>query len=190
MGIFIRATAFTIAAVATSAAWGQAEPDLVDSTGRGIGQYKGDSVIVLYSGQTVRIYTDAHWDYTLGRPLSSGLTWRHIPLYYETSDCTGQAYIGTSPSAPAAQGAATSSSGAPYTSPPYGSRFHFAASRQGSEWIAYISQENPTYQQYSINSERQYDGSCAAKSYPNLWATPVVTQAGLEIYGVPPFYVR
>lgn len=192
MGKFIQATAFAMVAATASVAWGQAEPDpdLVDNSGRAIGQYKGDSVIVLYGGQTVRIYTDAHWDYTQGRPISSGLTWKHVPLYYESQNCTGQALIGASPTAPVAQGAATSPAGAPYTPPSYGSRFHFAPSKQGNEWTAYISQENPTYQQYSVRSERQYDGSCAAKSYPSLWATPVITQVGLEIYGVPPFYVR
>lgn len=193
MGRFIRAIAFISAAAATSVAWSQAEPDLYDSTGRAVGQYKGDSVIVLYGGQTVRIYTDAHWDYTQGRPISSGLTWKHVPLYYETPDCTGQAYIGTSPTAPtvpATQGGAAPTAGPPYTPPAYGSRFLFAPSKQGAEWIAYISEENPTYQQYSIQSERQYDGSCASKSYANLWATPVITQAGLEVYGVPPFYAR
>jgi hypothetical protein len=190
MGKLIRATAFTLAAAATSVAWSQVEPDLVDSTGRPVGQYKGDSVIVLYSGQVVRIYTDAHWDYTQGRPISSGLTWKHVPLYYQTADCTSQAYIGTSPTAPIAQGAATPTAGAPYTSPAHGSHFLFAPSKLGTVWTAYISGENPTFQQVSMQSERQYDGSCAPKSYPGLWATPVFTQVGLEIYGVPPFYAR
>jgi hypothetical protein len=190
MNKFIRATAVTLVAAATSVAWGQAEPDLYDSTGRQVGQYKGDSVLVLYGGQTVRIYTDAHWDYTQGRPVSSGLTWKYVPLYYESADCTGQALIGTSPTAPINQGTATSPTRAPYSSPAYGSRFLFAPSKQGNDWTAYISQENPTFQQYSVRSERQYDGSCSPRSYPNLWATPVITQTGLEIYGVPPFYAR
>jgi hypothetical protein len=186
----IRATAFTLVAAATSVAWGQATPDLVDSTGRQVGEYKGDSVLVLYSGQTVRIYTDSHWDYTQGRPVSSGLTWKHVPLYYETADCSGQALIGASPTAPANQGAAASATGAPYSSPAYGSHFFFAPSKQGNVWTAYISKENPEFLQYSVKSERQYDGTCAPKSYTTLWATPVITQTGLEIYGVPPFYVK
>ncbi|SNS93056.1 hypothetical protein SAMN06265795_109115 [Noviherbaspirillum humi] len=187
---FIRTTAFIMAAAATSTAWSQITPDLVDSTGREVGRFKGDSVTVLYSGQVVRIYVDAHWDYTQGRPLSSGLTWKHVPLYYATADCSGQAYMGTSPTAPVASGAAAPAAGAPYTQPAYGSHFLFAPSKVGTAWTAYISGENPTFQQVAIQSERQYDGSCAAKSYPNLWVTPVVTQTGLEIYGVPPFYVK
>ncbi|TCS39348.1 hypothetical protein EDC30_101304 [Paucimonas lemoignei] len=190
MNKFIRATAFTMVAAATSAAWAQAQPDLVDSTGREIGQFKGDSVVVLYGGQTVRIYTDAHWDYTLRRPVSSGLTWRFVPLYYESANCTGQALIGASPTAPVSEGAASPAAAAPYSPPAHGSHFYFAPTKQGDAWTAYISDENPTFQQYAIRSERQYDGTCAQKSYSNLWATPVVTQTGLEIYGVPPFYVR
>lgn len=190
MGRIFQATAFTLAAGITSVAWSQAQPDLVDSTGRAVGQYKGDSVTVLYGGQVVRIYTDADWNYSLGRPASSGLTWKHVPLYYQTPDCTSQAYIGTAPTAPIAQGAAAPASGAPYSSPAYGSHFLFAPSKIGTVWTAYISGENPTFQQVAIQSERQYDGSCAAKSYSNLWVTPVFTQVGLEIYGVPPFYVK
>lgn len=190
MGKLIQATVLTLAAGATPVVWGQATPDLYDSAGKPVGQYKGDSVVVAYSGQSVRIYTDAHWDYAQGRPTSSGLTWKHVPLYFETANCSGQGYIGAVLTAPTAQGTAVPTAGPPYTPPAYGSRFLFAPSKLGNVWTAYISQENPTYQQYSIQSERLYDGTCAAKSYPNLWATPVITQVGLDIYGVPPFYVR
>lgn len=190
MGKLIQAAAFALVTATASVAWSQATPDLYDNTGRAVGQFKGDSVIVLYSGQVVRIYTDADWDYTSARPVSSGLTWRYAPLYYPTPDCTSQAYIGTSLTAPAAQGAVTPTAGPPYSPPAYGTRFLFAPSKQGTQWIAYISQENPQFQQISVQSERQYDGSCAQKSYSNLWVTPVITQVGLEIYGVPPFYAR
>ena len=75
-------------------------------------------------------------------------------------------------------------------SPAYGSHFLFAPSKLGYAWTAYVSGEEPTFQQVSVQSERQYDGSCALKSYPGLWVTPVITQVGLDIYGVPPFYAR
>lgn len=190
MGKYIQATAFIAIAATTSAVWGQAAPDLYDSTGKAVGQYKGDSVVISYNNQPVRIYTDAHWDYSQGRPVSSGLTWKHVPVYYGTPDCTGQAYIGTAPTAPTAQGSPTPSAGPPYTPPAYGSQYLVAPSRQGMQWTAYVSAQNPTYSQYPIQSERQYDGSCAAKSYSNLWTTPVQTTVPLSTYGVPPFYVR
>lgn len=187
---FIRATAFTLAAVSTSVAWAQAAPDLYDSTGKPVGQYKGDSVIITYNAQPVRIYTDAHWDYTQGSPVSSGLTWKYVPVYYGTPNCTGQAYIGTSPTAPTSQGAPAPSTAAPYSPPAYGSPYLVAPSKQGTQWTAYVSAQNPTYQQYPVQSERQYDGSCAPKSYPSLWTTPVQMAVPLDTYGVPPFYAR
>jgi len=187
----IQTTAFIAIVAAASAAWGQATPDLYDSTGKAVGQYKGDSVIISYNNQPVRIYTDAHWDYSQGRPVSSGLTWKHVPVYYATPDCTGQAYLGTSPTAPTGQGGQTQTTGPAYTAPAYGSQYLVAPSKQGTDWTAYVSAQNPTYsQQYPIQSERQYDGSCAAKSYPNIWVTPAQTTVPLATYGVPPFYAR
>lgn len=192
MGTCIRATVFIAITAATSAVWAQtAQQDLYDSTGKPVGQYKGDSVIISYNSQPVRIYTDAHWDYSQGRPLSSGLTWKYVPVYYGTPDCTGQAYIGTSPNQPTAQGGSTAQNAAPpYSAPAYGSQYLVAASKQGTNWNAYVSAQNPTYSQYPIQSYRQYDGSCAPQSYSNLWATPVQTTAPLSTYGTPPFYVR
>jgi len=142
MGKFRQAIAWSLAASAASLAWSQTEPDLYDSTGRAVGKFKGDSVVLTYDDVSVRVYTDTDWDYAQGRPLSSGLTWKHVPLYYETQDCTGQAYIGVSPTTPAAQGAATTSAGPPYTAPSYGSQYLFAPSKQGTDWTAYISQRN------------------------------------------------
>ena len=77
MGKCIQTAAFIAITAATSAAWGQAAPqtapqDLYDSAGKAVGQYKGDSVVISYNNQPVRIYTDAHWDYSQGRPVSSG----------------------------------------------------------------------------------------------------------------------
>ncbi len=198
MGKFIQASAVIAIAATASAAWGQAAPpqpptaaaDLYDSAGKAVGQYKGDSVIISYNNQPLRIYTDAHWDYAQGRPVSSGLTWKHVPVYYAPADCTGQAYIATAPTAPTAQGSPAPSAGPPYTPPAYGSQYLAAPSRQGTQWTAYVSAQNPTYTQYPIQSERQYDGSCAAKSYPGLWATPVQTTVPLDTYGVPPLYAR
>lgn len=187
---FIQSAVFALAAAATSVAWSQVVPDLVDSTGRSIGQYVGDSVLVLYGGQVVRIYTDAHYDYSTGHPISSGLTWKFVPIYYQTLDCTGQAYIGGSVTAPTPQGNPTPSPGPAYTSPAYGSHFLFAPVKVGDGWIAYISWENPNFVPTLIQSERRYDGSCAQHTYLNLFTTPVITQVGLEIYGTPPFYVR
>ncbi len=192
MGKLIQVTAFTAIAAAASAAWGQATPDLYDSAGKAIGQYKGDSVIIPYNSQPVRVYLDAHWDYGTAQPVSSGLTWKHVPLYYESADCTGQAYIGTAPTAPASSSPAptTPATGPAYSPPAYGSQHLVAPSRQGTQWTAYVSAPNPTYAQYAIQSERQHDGSCAAKSYANLWATPSQTTVSLDTYGVPPFYAR
>lgn len=187
---YLPATAFSLVAIAALPAWSQATPDLYDSAGKAVGQYKGDSVVIPYNNQPVRIYTDAHWDYTQGRPVSSGLTWKHVPVYYGTPDCTGQAYIGTSPTAPTAQGAPTPATGPAYSPPAYGSQYLVAPSRQGTQWTAYISAPTPAYQQYPIQSERQYDGTCAQKTYPSLWATPVQTSVPLDTYGVPPFYAR
>jgi len=179
-----------LAFAASSAAWGQAAADLYDSTGKAVGQYKGDSVIISYNNQPLRIYTDAHWDYGQGRPVSSGLTWKHVPLYYVTADCTGQAYIGTAPTAPTAQGGAAPATGPAYSPPAYGAQYLVAPSRQGADWTAHLSAQNPTYSQVAVQSERQYDGSCGARSYGSLWATPVQTTVPLNTYGVPPLYVR
>lgn len=191
MGKCIRATAFIAIAATTSAVWGQAAtPDLYDSTGKPVGQYKGDSVIIAYNNQPVRIYTDAHWDYSQGRPVSSGLTWKYVPVYYGTPDCTGQAYIGTAPNEPTAQGSTTPSTGPAYSAPAYGSQYLVATSKQGTTWTAYVSAQNPTYSQYPVQSYRQYDGSCGAKSYASLWVTPVQTTVPLATYGTPPFYTR
>lgn len=187
---FVQATALAALAAATSSAWSQATPDFLDSTGKAVGQYKGDSVIIAYNNQSVRIYTDAYWDYAQGRPVSSGLTWRYVPVYYGTSDCTGQAYIGTSPTAPTAQGNPAPSTGPAYTAPAYGSHYLFAPIHQGTQWTAYVSALNPTYSQVAIQSARQYDGSCAARSYTSLWVTAVQTTVSLDTYGVPPFYVK
>jgi hypothetical protein len=185
-----QATVFALTTAATSVALAQTAPELIDSTGRSLGRYAGDSVLVLYGGQVVRIFTDAHWDYSTGRPASSGLTWKYVPIYYTSLDCTGQSYIGASLFAQTPQGATTPPAVTPYTSPAYGSHFLLAPFRIGNTWTAYISAENPTFQQVAIQSELQYGGSCAQKSYPTLWVTPVITQVGLDIYGVPPFYVR
>lgn len=191
MGKLRRASAFAAIAVAASSAWGQAAADLYDSADKAVGQYKGDSVVLQYNNQPVRIYLDAHYDYAAGRPTSSGLTWKHAPVYYTSSDCTGQAYIGTSPTAPtSATQSQASTSGPGYSPPAYGSRYLVAPYRQGNDWNAYVSNQNPTYAQYAIQSERQYDGSCAAKSYPNLWAAPAQTSIPLNTYGTPPFYAR
>ena len=186
----IQATATVAFAVASSAAWAQAAADLYDSAGKAVGQYKGDSVIISYNNQPVRIYTDAHWDYSQGRPASSGLTWKHVPVYYGTADCTGQAYIATSPTAPTAQGGAAPAPGPAYSPPAYGSQYLVATSRQGADWTAHISAQNPQYAQTAIQSERQYDGSCGARSYGSLWVTPVQTAVPLNTYGVPPLYAR
>ena len=192
MGKCIQVTAFIAITAATSAVWGQAttSADLYDSTGKPIGQYKGDSVVISYNNQPVRIYTDSHWDYGEGRPVSSGLTWKYVPVYYGTSDCTGQAYIGTAPTEPAAQGGTPSTTGPAYTAPAYGSQYLVATSKQGTDWTAYVSAQNPTYSQAPIQSYRQYNGSCAPKSYANIWVTPVQTTVPLATYGTPPFYVR
>lgn len=202
MGKCIRATAFIAIAATTSVVWGQAAtPDLYDSTGKAVGQYKGDSVVISYNNQPVRIYTDAHWDYTQGRPVSSGLTWKYVPVYYGTANCSGQAYIGTAPNEPTAQGGNATPSAGPsspaqayggpsYSAPAYGSQYLVATSRQGTDWTAYVSAQNPTYSQYPVQSYRQYDGSCAAQSYSNLWVTPVQTTVPLSTYGTPPFYAR
>lgn len=194
MGKFIQATAFAAIAAASTAVWSQqatTTPDLYDSTGRPVGQYKGDSVVLSYNNQPVRVYTDAHWDYSQGSPISSGLTWRHIPVYYGSPDCTGQAYIGTSPKAPMAQGGQTQQTTGPDYSPPaYGSQYLVATARQGNQWTAHVSAQNPSYAQTPIQSERQYDGTCAQKSYANVWTTPVQTTVPLDNYGTPPFYVR
>ena len=181
---FIQASAFTVIAVTSSVAWGQAAPDLYDSTGKAIGQYKGDSVVIPYSNQTVRVYLDNHWDYGAGRPLSSGVTWKYVPVYYATPDCTGQAYIGSGAGTPAGTPPSTA------TGPAYGSQYVVAPNKQGNQWTAYVSAANPTYTQYPLQSERQYDGSCAAKSQPSLWTTPVQTTVPLNTYGTPPFYIR
>jgi hypothetical protein len=194
MGTCIRATAFIAIAAAASAAWGQAaQQDLYDSTGKPVGQYKGDSVIISYNSQPVRIYTDAHWDYSQGRPISSGLTWKYVPVYYSTTDCTGQAYIGTSPSQPIAQDSSSTAQNAvpPYSAPAYGSQYLVAASKQGANWTAYVSAQNPTYSQSQIQSYRKYDGSCVEQHYySGLWVTPVQTSVPLSTYGTPPLYVR
>lgn len=192
MSRFIQASIVSALAATSLTAWGQAAPDLYDSTGKAVGAYKGDSVIISYNNQPVRIYTDAHWDYTQGRPTTSGLTWKHIPTYYTTADCTGQAYLGTSPRAPTAQGAPTAPAPGPDYSPPaYGTQYLAAPNRQGTQWTAYVSAQNPQYTQYPIQSERQWDGSCAQKSYPTLWATPATATVPLDTtYGVPPFYAR
>lgn len=190
-----RASVFAAMAVAASAAWAQTAADLYDSTGKAVGQYKGDSVVLQYNNQPVRIYLGAHYDYAAGRPLSSGLTWRPVPIYYQSSNCSGQAYIGTSPTAPASSTQnqtpnQTSATGPGYSSPAYGSHYLVAPSLQGTTWTAYVSAQDPTYTQYAIQSERQYDGSCAARSYPSLWATPAQATVPLTNYGTPPFYVR
>lgn len=189
-----RASLFTAFALAASTAWAQNAADLYDSTGKGVGIYKGDSVVLQYNNQPVRIYLDAHYDYTANRPLSSGLTWKHVPVYYQSSNCTGQAYIGTAPTAPTASTSGTqnqgTNAGPAYSPPAYGSQYLVASSRQGNQWTAYVSGQSPTYTQYAIQSERQYDGSCAARSYPNLWVTPVQSTVPLSNYGTPPFYAR
>lgn len=188
-----QAIAFAALAAAASTGWTQATPDLYDSTGKAVGQYKGDSVIIPYNeNQQLRIYLDAHWDYAAARPTSSGLNWKHVPLYYQSADCSGQAYIGTAPTAPTASGQnqTTPATGPAYSPPAYGTPYLVAPSRQGETWTAHISAENPTYTQYAIQSERQHDGACAAKSYPSLWATPVQTTVPLQNYGTPPFYAR
>ncbi len=194
MGKFIQASAFLAVSATCAAAWGQATQstsDLYDSAGKTVGQYKGDSVVISYNNQPLRIYTDAHWDYSQGRPVSSGLTWKYVPVYYTTPDCSGQAYIGTAPTAPTAQGGSqTQGSGGPYSPPAYGSQYLAAPSKQGNEWTAYVSAQNPVYAQYQIQSERQYDGSCAPKAYANIWATPVQTAVPLNTYGAPPFYTK
>jgi hypothetical protein len=190
MGKCIQTAAFIAITAATSAVWGQATQDLYDSAGKAVGQYKGDSVIISYNNQPVRIYTDAHWDYSQGRPVSSGLTWKHVPVYYTTADCTGQAYIATAPTEPAAQGSPAPRTGPAYSAPAYGSQYLVAPSRQGTDWTANVSGQIPTYAQQSIQSERQYDGSCAPRSYANIWVTPVQEAVPLATYGVPPFYVR
>lgn len=190
MGKLTRTTAFACFTAFTLPAWSQATHELIDSTGRSVGQFAGDSALVFYAGQVVRIYTDAHWDYAANRPLSSGLTWKFVPIYYEGPMCTGQAYIGGSPLVPVIPDAPTPPAGPPYTSPAYGSHFLFAPFRVGTNWTAYISQENPAFQQVSTQSQRQYSGSCLDRPNLTVWATPVVAQLGLEIYGVPPFYVR
>lgn len=190
MGKILQATAAVALAAATSAAWAQAAADLYDSAGKAVGQYKGDSVVIQYNNQPVRIYTDGHWDYSQGRPVSSGLTWKHVPVYYATADCTGQAYLPTAPTAPTAQGSPAPATGPAYSPPAYGSQYLVAPSRQGTDWTAHISAQNPQYSQVAVQSERQYDGSCAAKSYGSLWLTPVQTSVPLNTYGVPPLYVR
>ncbi|HCY64804.1 MAG TPA: hypothetical protein DHV59_18675 [Oxalobacteraceae bacterium] len=182
---------FAAMAMAASAAWGQATPDLYDSSGKAIGEYKGDSVVVQYNNQPVRVYLDAHYDYAAKRPLSSGLTWKHVPVYYQSANCTGQAYIGTAPTAPTSTTQnQTAAPGPEYSPPAYGSQYLVAPSRQGAQWTAYVSGQNPTYTQYAIQSERQYDGTCAAKAYPNLWVTPAQATVPLTNYGTPPFYAR
>ncbi len=190
MGKLIQATAFTAMTATASLAWGQATPDLYDSTGKAVGQYKGDSVVISYNNQPVRIYTEGHWDYSQGRPVSSGLTWKHVPVYYATADCTGTAYIGTSPKAPAAQGAPAPTTGPDYSPPAYGSQYLVAPTKQGDVWTANVSAQNPTYTQVAIQSERLYDGTCAPKSYASLWVTPVGQAVPLATYGTPPFYAR
>ena len=196
MGKIIRASAFSLAAAFTSVAWSQVVPDLIDNTGRSIGQYVGDSVLVLYSGQVVRIYLDPDWNYSTGGPASSGLSWRYVPVYYQSLDCSGQAYIGGSLTEPAlampltGQPAPTPGTVPAYSSPAYGSHFMFAPSKLNNAWIAYVSWENPNFVPAPMQSVRQWDGSCAQKSYPVVWVTPVITQVGLDIYGVPPFYAR
>lgn len=179
-------------AAATSTVWAQATPDLYDSTGKAVGQYKGDSVIIPYNNAQVRLYLEAHWDYAATKPTSSGLNWKHVPLYYQTADCSGQAYIGTAPTAPTPSGQAPAApaTGPAYSPPAYGTPYLVATTQQGGQWTGHVSAENPTYTQYAIQSERQYDGSCAAKSYSNLWVTPVQTTVPLQNYGAPPFYVR
>ncbi|TCS38639.1 hypothetical protein EDC30_102378 [Paucimonas lemoignei] len=191
MGKLRYAGAFAVIAVAASSAWAQVTADLYDSTDKAVGQYKGDSVIIQYNNQPARIYLDQHYDYAANRPVSSGLTWKRVPVYYQSADCTGQAYIGTSPTAPTSGTQnQTPTTGPAYSPPAYGSRYLVAPYRQGNDWNAYVSNENPAYAQYQIQSERQYDGSCAARSYPNLWATPAQTSVPLNTYGTPPFYAR
>ena len=147
-------------------------------------------MIIAYNNNPVRVYTDSHWDYSQGRPVSSGLTWKHIPVYYGTPNCTGQAYIGTAPTAPTPQGGGAQTTGPAYSPPAYGSQYLIATARQGTQWTAHVSTQNSTYAQTPIQSERQYDGSCAARTYSSLWTTPVQTTVPLDTYGTPPFYVR
>jgi len=192
MGTYIRATAFIAIAVSASAAWGQATPDLYDSTGKAVGQYKGDSVIILRKGtDPVRIYTDAHWDYSSGgKPLSSGLTLKYVPIYYATPDCTGQPYISTSPTEPQAPGGPTPGTGPAYTSPAYGSQYLVATWKSGTNWYIFYSDKTPQYQQVNIFSQRQYDGTCYQRSYSNMWVTQAKDWEWLGTYGTPPFYVK
>lgn len=190
MGKLIQATVTTAFVAIAPLSWGQATPDLYDSAGKAVGQYKGDSVVISYNNQPVRIYTDAHWDYTQGKPVTSGLTWKFVAVYYATADCTGTAYLGTSPTAPTTQGTPAPTTGPSYSSPAYGSQYLIAPTKQGEVWTANVSAQNPTYSQVAITSERQYDGTCAAKTYATLWVTPVAQAVPLNTYGVPPFYVR
>lgn len=189
MGTYIRATAFIAIAVSASAAWGQ--QDLYDSANKAVGKYTGDSIIISRNNEPVRIYTDADWDYSKGSPGSSGLTWKYVPLYSASPNCSPPYYISTSPTEPKAQGGPTPGTGAAYTPPAYGSQYLVATWKGGANWYAFYSAKNPNYQQVSIQSQYQYDGSCAQKYYPNMWVTPFLGDAEpLNIYGTPPFYVK
>lgn len=188
MGTYIRATAFIAIAVSASAAWGQ---DLYDSTNKAVGKYAGDSVIISPAGKDpVRIYTDADWDYGNGNPVSSGLTWKYVPLYYTTPNCTGQGYIIASPTEPKAPGGPPPGTEPAYTPPAYGSQYLVATWKNGTNWYAFYSDKTPTYQKVNVLSQYQYNGSCVPKSYSNVWATQAKTWEWLGTYGTPPFYVK
>ncbi|MFC7517176.1 hypothetical protein ACFQUU_19380 [Herbaspirillum sp. GCM10030257] len=143
-----------------------AVPVLVDSTGKVVGRYVGNQVLVSYNGSVLPLMLGSISNGS-GYSISSGFTWQYSNVFYTSADCSGQAHLIMSA---------------------VGSRLTVSVAPQGNQTIAYFSNaQSPV--SMDVNSMRMPNGNCSSQQF-TAPTVPVNGTFSLDTYGIPPFYVQ